>query len=116
DGDTRKVRKYKVQNKVTDSDGAYRTKWHYVYVVEEGSLNGSKDKASKDKNKEKAEVASNKETSKKDLDENMPLITVPTKDLVYQGDSFDPTKGIKALNKKDGDITNKVTVKCNNDT
>ena len=116
DVDTSKLGKYKVQYKVTDSDGAYRTKWHYVYVVEEGSLNGSKDKASKDKNKQKAEVASNKETSKKDLDENKPLITVPTKDLVYQGDNFDPMKGVKALDKKDGDITDKVTVKGDIDT
>ncbi len=116
DVDTNKLGKYKVQYKVTDSDGAYRTKWHYVYVVKEGSLNGTKDQPSKDAKKDKAEVASNKTTSKKDLDENMPLITVPTKDLVYQGDSFDPMKGVKALDKKDGDITKKVSVKGKIDT
>ncbi len=118
DVDTSKLGKYKVQYKVTDSDGAYRTKWHYVYVVKEGSLNGSKDNDTKDKNKDesKAEVASNKKTSTKDLDENMPLITVPTKDLVYQGDHFDPMKGVKAPDKKDGDITDKVTVKGDIDT
>lgn len=116
--DTSKLGKYKVQYKVTDSDGAYRTKWHYVYVVKEGSLNGSKDKAQDDKTtkNKKPEVASNKTTSKNDLDKNMPLITVPTKDLVYQGDNFDPMKGVKALDKKDGDITKKVTVKGEIDT
>lgn len=118
DVDTSKLGKYKVQYKVTDSDGAYRTKWHYVYVVKDGALDGTKDKkdAKDSDKKEKAEVADNKKTSTKNLDSNMPLITVPTKDLVYQGDSFDPMKGVKALDKKDGDITDKVTVKGDIDT
>lgn len=116
DVDTSKLGKYKVQYKVTDSDGGYRTKWHYVYVVKEGSLNGTKDKATDDKDKSKAEVASNKKTSTRNLDDNMPLITVPTKDLVYQGDHFDPMKGVKGVDKKDGDITDKVSVKGDIDT
>lgn len=113
DVDTSKLGKYKIQYKVTDSDGAYRTKWHYVYVVDEGSLNGKKKESTK---KGKAELANNKKISTKNLDENMPLITVPTKELVYQGDHFDPMKGVKGLDKKDGDITDDVTVKGKIDT
>ncbi|PEI56131.1 immunoglobulin-like domain-containing protein, partial [Bacillus wiedmannii] len=47
---------------------------------------------------------------KEELKDEAPVLTVPAEVNMNVGDKFDPMSGVKAIDKEDGDITNKVTV------
>jgi len=79
--DTSKPGKYIVEYWVVDSKGVNATATHSVIVKE------------------------NEETP--DME---PKLTVPTRTTINVGDKFNPLSGVKAIDNKDGDITDKVTV------
>ncbi|OFD35990.1 hypothetical protein BWGOE3_57260 [Bacillus mycoides] len=48
--------------------------------------------------------------------DEVPVLTAPTQATINVGDKFNPLSGVKAIDKEDGDITDKVTVDGNVDT
>ncbi|WP_142341958.1 immunoglobulin-like domain-containing protein, partial [Bacillus wiedmannii] len=47
---------------------------------------------------------------KEETKDEAPVLKVPVKATINVGDSFAPMSGVKAIDKEDGDITNKVIV------
>ncbi|MDR4173897.1 immunoglobulin-like domain-containing protein [Bacillus nitratireducens] len=53
---------------------------------------------------------------KEEIKNEAPVLTVPFTTTVHIGDTFDPMKGVKAVDKEDGDLTSKVKHTGNVDT
>ncbi|PQZ52341.1 cell wall anchor protein [Bacillus sp. MYb209] len=53
---------------------------------------------------------------KEETKNEVPVLTVPFTTTLHIGDTFDPMKGVKAVDKEDGDLTSKVKHKGNVDT
>ncbi|SFD66353.1 Zn-dependent metalloprotease, partial [Bacillus sp. 491mf] len=57
-----------------------------------------------------------KGTVKETAENQAPELTVPSTTTLHVGDTFDPMRGVKAADKEDGDLTNRVKHKGNVDT
>ncbi|WP_242225036.1 immunoglobulin-like domain-containing protein [Bacillus cereus group sp. BfR-BA-01380] len=57
-----------------------------------------------------------KGTVKEPAENQAPELTVPSTTTLHVGDTFDPMRGVKAADKEDGDLTNRVKHKGNVDT